>query len=162
LQQKALQQQNDRGLSLVEVLVTVTLLSIISIIIWSVFFQGYSFSQKAISKNLMHQETNLLISDLTNIHRTTKQYVITNTDSDCKIAVKYIGKNDTTNTEMTEVFSHSNMCFKFENTVTNPVKPNDGNLRLELITSDKNIPDNKIKIDTFLYRVKGKGVEYGS
>lgn len=161
MQQKALQQQNNSGLTLVEVLVTLTLVSTISIIIWSIFFQGYTFSQKAISKNLMHQETNLLIADLTNIHRTTQQYVITNTDSDCTITVKYISKNDITNTEKTKVFSHSNMCFKFGNPVTNPVKPNEGNLRLELITSDKNIPNNKITIDTFLYRVKGKGVEYG-
>lgn len=163
LQQKLLlqPQPNERGLTLVEALVTLTLLSIVGIIIWSIFFQGYTFSQKAISKNFMHQETNILVAELTNLHRTTEQYEITNTDSNCTITVKYISKNDTTNTEKTKVFSHSNMCFKFENAVTNPVKPNEGNLRLELITSDKNIPGNNITIDTFLYRMKGKGVDYG-
>jgi prepilin-type N-terminal cleavage/methylation domain-containing protein len=154
-------QHHERGLTLVEVLVTLTLLSVVGIIIWSIFFQGYTFSQKAISKNLMHQETNILIAELTNNHRTSKQYEITNTDY-CKIDVKYISKNDTTNTVKTKVFEHSNMCFKIESAVINPVKPNEGDLHLELTTSDNNIPNNKIAIDTFLYRMKGNGLNYGN
>jgi hypothetical protein len=46
--------------------------------------------------------------------------------------------------------------------VINPVKPNEGDLHLELTTSDNNIPNNKIAIDTFLYRMKGNGLNYGN
>jgi hypothetical protein len=153
-------QHRENGLTLVEVLATIILLSLVGIIIWSIFFQGYTFSQRAISKNLMHQETNLLIANLTNIHRTTEYYEISNTESDCKIEVKYVSKDETS--VKTETFSHPNMCFKFENEVTNPVEPNKINLQLELTTTDKYVPDNKVTIDTFLYRVKGQGVNYGS
>jgi prepilin-type N-terminal cleavage/methylation domain-containing protein len=160
LQHRQHRQHREYGLTLIEVLATITILSIVGIIIWSIFFQGYTFSQRAISKNLMHQETNLLIANLTNIHRTTEYYLISNTESDCKIEVKYLSKGETS--EKTEIFSHPNMCFKFENEVTNPVEPNEINLLLELTTSDKYVPDNKVTIDTFLYRVKGEGANYGS
>ncbi|OLS41520.1 prepilin-type N-terminal cleavage/methylation domain-containing protein [Bacillus sp. MRMR6] len=146
--------RHERGLTLVEVLATLTLLSVISIIIWSIFFQGYSFSQKAISKNFIQQETNLLITNLTTTHQTAKQYEILNSTDECKITVNIVNRDATTKTD---VYSHPNMCFKFEiqNSVTNPVNPNLNNVRLKITTSDKSYPDNKITLNTFLYRVKG-------
>ncbi|WP_312471001.1 type II secretion system protein [Neobacillus sp.] len=148
--------QDERGLTLVEVLATLTILSIVSVIIWSVFFQGYKFSQKAISKNQMQQQTNLLITNLLKIHQSAKAYNIINTNSNCEITVTITNKDNSTRTE---IFNHPNMCFKFEikNAISNPVFPNKvGNdVRLKLTTSDKNDPNNKIIINTFLYRVKG-------
>jgi Tfp pilus assembly protein PilE len=145
---------DERGITLVEVLATMVLLSIIGVTVWSVFFQGYTFSQKAISKNFMHQETNLLIKNLTKIHQNAKQYEILNTSSNCDITVKVTNKDNTTRTD---IFNHSNMCFKFDikNSAVNPVNPNLTDVQLLLTTSDKNIANNKITIDTFLYRVKG-------
>jgi type II secretory pathway pseudopilin PulG len=146
--------RDERGITLVEVLATMVLLSIIGVTVWSVFFQGYSFSQKAISKNFMHQETNLLISNLTKIHQTAKQYELLNTASNCEVTVKITNKDNTTRTD---IFTHPKMCFKFDitNTAVNPINPNLTDVQLLLTTSDKNIADNKITIDTFLYRIKG-------
>lgn len=148
--------RDESGLTLVEVLATLTIFAIVSVIIWSVFFQGYNFSQKAISKNQMQQETNLLITNLLKIHQSAKQYNIINTSSNCEITVNITNKDNSTRTE---IFNHSNMCFKFEikNAITNPVVPNraGNDVQLKLTTSDKKDPNNKIAIDTFLYRVKG-------
>lgn len=146
--------RGERGITLVEVLATLVILSIIGVTIWSVFFQSYNFSQKAISKNIMHQETNLLIKSLTRVHQTAKQYEILNSSTECEITVNVTNKDDTT---WKETFSHSNMCFKFEikNSAVNPIIPNKTDAQLLITTSDKNITNNKITIDTFLYRVKG-------
>ncbi|MEH7332700.1 prepilin-type N-terminal cleavage/methylation domain-containing protein [Neobacillus drentensis] len=148
--------QDERGLTLVEVLATLTIFSMVSVIIWSVFFQGFNFSQKAISKNQMQQETNLLVTNLLKIHQTAKQYDILNTNSNCEITVNITNKDNSTRTE---IYKHPYICFKFEikNGITNPVIPNrTGNdVRLTLTTSDKKDPNNKIAIDTYLYRVKG-------
>src|SRR4051812_42197585 len=148
--------QDESGLTLVEVLATLTIFSIISIIIWSVFFQGYNFSEKAITKNQMQQETNLLITNLLKIHQSAKQYTILNTNSNCEITVNITNKDNSTKTE---IFNHTYMCFKFniKNTVTQPIRPNavGNDVLLKLATSDKSDPNNNITIDTFLYRVKG-------
>ncbi|MEH7417111.1 prepilin-type N-terminal cleavage/methylation domain-containing protein [Neobacillus drentensis] len=151
---------DESGLTLVEVLATLTIFSIISVIIWSVFFQGYNLSEKAITKNQMQQETNLLITNLLKIHRSAKNYTITNTSSNCEITVNI---TNTDNTTKTEIFKHTYMCFKFEikNTVTQPIQPRlEGNIvQLKLTTSDKNDSNNNITIDTFLYRMK-EGIKY--
>jgi prepilin-type N-terminal cleavage/methylation domain-containing protein len=153
--------KNDEGgLTLVEVLATLTILSIVSVIIYSVFFQGLTFSNKAITKNQMHQETNFIINDLKRIHTTARRYDIINTNSDCDITINL--KDDPTNANLItdkEVFSHPTMCFTLEvtNSVSNPVVPNrdDNDVSIKLTTSDKDKPENKITINTFLYRVKG-------
>lgn len=152
--------KNEGGLTLVELLATLTILSIVSIIIYSIFFQGLNFTNKSITKNQMHQETNLIINDLKRVHTTARRYDIINTNSECDITI--YKKDDPDHENLitdTQVFSHPNMCFKLEviNSITNPVIPNrNGNdVSITLTTSDKNNLENKITIDTFLYRVKG-------
>ncbi|WP_342432480.1 prepilin-type N-terminal cleavage/methylation domain-containing protein [Neobacillus sp. FSL H8-0543] len=152
--------EKQGGLTLVEVLATLTILSTVSVIIYSVFFQGLSFSHEAISKNQMHQETNLLITNLKKIHTTARRYDILNTNSDCDITVNI--KDNPTDPNLvtrTEILSHPNMCFNFEitNSVSNTIIPNKTghNVAIKLNTSDKNNKQNEITIDTFLYRVKG-------
>jgi prepilin-type N-terminal cleavage/methylation domain-containing protein len=149
--------RGERGLTLVEVLATLTILSMVSVIIWSVFFQGYNYSQKANSKNLMLQEANILAANLTRIHQTIDKYEIKS--ENCSIKV--------TNLKSTppqyQVFNHANICFKLVeiNNVngTGPriVEPNkNGNdISLKISVSDKKDPENNITLDTFLYRVKG-------
>ncbi|WP_066385972.1 prepilin-type N-terminal cleavage/methylation domain-containing protein [Neobacillus mesonae] len=148
--------QNERGLTLVEVLATLVIMSIVSIIIWSIFFQGFNFSQKAISKNQMQQEMNLLINNLLGIHQTAKEYNLKNINSNCEIKVEIINKDNSTETE---IFSHPNMCFKYDikNSVVPPIVPNRANndVQLKITISVKNDPNNKITMDTYLYRIKG-------
>lgn len=147
----------ESGFTLIEVLVTLTILSFISVITWSVFFQGYNFSQKAISKNSMIQETNLLITDLNKIHQKMVKYDIQSENCEIKVTNLY------TTPPQTQIFNHPNMCFKILeiNAVLGSgpktVEPNKNanDIFLKISASDKNNLQNSITIDTFLYRMKG-------
>lgn len=151
--------RDESGLTLIEVLLTLSILSIISVIIWGVFFQGFNFSQKAMSKNFMLQESNLLITNLKKTHQTLVTYDIRSENCDIKV------RNLTTTTTPApeQIFNHPNICFKILeiNNVTSSgpltVNPNKiaNDVSLKISASDKKNPGNVVTINTFLYRVKG-------
>jgi prepilin-type N-terminal cleavage/methylation domain-containing protein len=149
--------RDERGLTLIEVLVALAILSFLSVIIWSFFFQGYKFSQKAISKNMMIQETNILITNLTKIHQTIEKYAIKSENCNIKIT------NLKTTPPQEQIFDYPSICFdlleinnvKGAGPITIEPNKNGNDISLKISTRDKKNPDNSIIIDTFLYRVKG-------
>lgn len=151
--------RNEDGLTLVEVIVTISILSVVSLIIWSIFFQGVNFSEKATSKNLLIQESNILISNLTRIHQTTSEYEITSTGTDnCEITIIYESSSSD------QTFKHPQMCYEFtydiknkkvDDPEPNKVYPDKNDLSLTLTIKDKKNPNNKVTISTYLYKLKG-------
>jgi type II secretory pathway pseudopilin PulG len=151
--------RTERGITLVEVLATVTILSIIGITIWQVFFQGYNFSQKSVTKNMLQQESNIVLSSLTRIHQTEEEYKIIS--ADCKISV--LDKN----AKEIALFTHSQYCFRAENPIDftelppDLHKPSKEGHDLDLIVrvSDKSNTTNYVAVRTLLYRLK-EGEKY--
>ncbi len=141
--------RSQRGISLVEVLVTLVILSLIGTIVWSVFFQGYRFSQKAVTKNMLQQEANLVVTNLTKIHQTSKQYSISTTDPDCTITVTYT-KQD--NSQQTQVFSKTGLCYSTD--ATGDFDPNTNDNFLKITIYDQKDPTNRVEMNAFLYRLK--------
>jgi type II secretory pathway component PulJ len=152
--------RNERGITLIEVLITLTILSFIGISIWNVFFQGYNYSQTSMTKNALIQETNIITSNLKTIHQKSTEYRILSTGSNCEITVepKVNGVS-----QPNSVFSNSKICISFEVKVGNvnygsgPIKiePNKNDATIILKASDRNNPTNSTTIETFLFRVKG-------
>lgn len=151
------QQQKQQGLSLIEVLVTLSILSITGIIVWNVFFQGLSFSQKSISENLMLQEANIIITSLKNNHQSSIKYELES--KNCEVII-------TENEASSEVFTHPNLCFKLENLKVGDLNQGQGPATIEphkhkqdvsfsLKISERNKEKNSISLDSFLYRIKG-------
>jgi prepilin-type N-terminal cleavage/methylation domain-containing protein len=136
---------NQRGLTLVEVLATLTILSIIGAVVWSVFFQGINYTKKAVSQNSIQQEANILTMRLTRIHQTSESYELENPD--CTIKVKY--------SEQEEEFHQNDLCFSLENPPEHPIRPSEIDYPLLVAITDKHHPNNKFVIDTTLYRLKG-------
>ena len=93
---------NQRGITLIELLATLAILSIVSILIWSIFFQGTNYSNKAMTKNQMQQEANIIITNLTKIHQTSDSYDIDSSKT-CSFTVNDNDKG------LTEVFEHSQL-----------------------------------------------------
>lgn len=145
--------RNDRGLTLLEVLVTFVILSFIGIIIWTVFNNGIKYSNEAISKNQMQQEVNILLTNLTKIHQTSSKYTI-QSNSNCTLTV------EAEMNEENEVyqFENSKLCFlvTYNSTQGNVIDPLgvDNFLILDVTVSDKNDTANAVKIEAVLSRLK--------
>ncbi|MEC1521776.1 prepilin-type N-terminal cleavage/methylation domain-containing protein [Neobacillus niacini] len=154
--------ENERGVTLIELLAVVSIISIIGVVIWGVFFQGIQYSQKSFSKNFMIQETNIILTNLIKNHQTVKSYDIENPS--CKIVIKSRLTADPTVYETVE-YSHPKICINLE------IKQADGSViksksniipsqasgdtTLTIIASDKVDPANKVSIEAQLYRLKG-------
>ena len=142
--------REEHGITLVEVLATLVILSIVGIGMWSAFFQGFEYSNKTISENLMIQEANILITNLTKIHQKTEEYEIEN--DGCKIVVTINGKPQT--------FKHDRLCYRTDFT-KETIKPKEygGDLQFKVTIYEEINPKNEVSVDSILYRVKG-GVNY--
>ncbi|MCQ6273510.1 type II secretion system protein [Bacillus sp. V3B] len=139
--------QNQRGITLIELLITLAVLSMIGILVWGVFFQGTNYSNKAMIKNQMQQEANIIMTKLTKIHQTSDSYEIDSLDT-CSFTVK-------DNDGSTEVFEHDRLCFSVSTNVPNPIHSNDDDVELELTIYDNKDSKNTLTIHAFLYRLKG-------
>lgn len=156
--------KNERGLTLVEILVSLVILSIIGVIIWNTFFQGYKFSQKSISKNFMLQEANILTTNLLRVHQKYTNYEIkssgTGLNSGCEITVT---PNKLTTPAADQIFRNTKLCYNYILKIDNVekgtgpllIEPHKKDVSLQLTIYEKNNPGNKVTIDTLLYRVKG-------
>ncbi|MCM3692242.1 type II secretion system protein [Neobacillus niacini] len=166
--------KDERGLTLIEVIVTLAILSIVSVIIWSVFFQGYKHSQKSISKNSIIQETNLLVTNLKKVHQTSDQYVI-DISTNCKIVVTPKNYNSNTPPQLvsgpTQEFGPSKVCFEVTGKSTKvidksmkeidgthtliTIEPNSEEVELSILASELSNKKNNVTIKTYLYKMKG-------
>jgi Tfp pilus assembly protein PilE len=143
---------NEQGISLVEVLATLTILSIVGVLIWQVFFQGYKYSNDAVTKNTLTQEANVIVLKLTRIHQSNEEYTIKSSngmieflDSDNNQITKYTSSKFTYSALLNDIEMNSQI-----------VNPSDKtqNLKIEIRVTDKNNPSNKVSVKTLLYRLK--------
>ena len=139
--------QNERGLTLIEVLATITILSVIGVVIWNVFFQGLYYSDKAVTQNTMQQESNYVSMKLSRIHQTSKEYALIS--SDCAIKVNYINKN---NESLEETFKEPKLCLSTN--FSGRVNPNKEDLSLTISIQDKAKASNNFYLETVFYRLK--------
>jgi type II secretory pathway pseudopilin PulG len=153
--------RTQRGITLVELLVTLGILSFIGIIIWSVFFQGAAYSQKSSTKNAMQQEANIIITSLIKIHQTSDQYQINS--SGCKLTVTFTKNNSI----QTQDLSNSKFCISARIvdvatgtvlTGTDFIDPNGQDISYELTIKDANDSTNQVIENGTLYRLKDGGV----
>lgn len=155
--------RNERGLTLVEVLLTLALLSVVSLLIWGVFFQGAKFSTKAVSKNQMQQEANAISTYLTRVHQTSDNYSIEIKDEQLVIIFTKDGDS------LTQTFHTNHLTYNInakkkkanENEISvnsaEKINPNEYDIRIIVTISDKNDANNNISIETVLSRLKNEG-----
>lgn len=138
----------EQGITLIELLATIALLSILGILIWSVFFQGYRYSKESISTSQLQQEANRISTELMNFHRNTEfEYTIRSTS--CEIHIYQDGHE--------EIKFASRMCLSIhdeKNATTIPVDPDRENKKLFLSVANKKNVENKVEIEIFLHRLK--------
>ncbi|WP_231687986.1 type II secretion system protein [Bacillus sp. FJAT-27251] len=142
--------KNEQGITLVEVLATILILSIAGTIIWQVFFQGYQYSQRALSKNKMLQEVNIISTNILRTHQTEEQYQLKMLTSGCGISLSANGH--------TEIFDHNEICISFnQNGIPDVIKPNVEHAELPFVLRawERTNIENKVELEARLYRMKG-------
>lgn len=139
---KTMLSKRENGLTLLEVLLSLAILSSVGILIWGVFHQGTSYSKMSMTKNTMQQEANTITTALLNTHRTQESYEINSTD--CKLSI--ISK--TTN----KVFENAQLCFKINKSGT--INPKSEDIPVTLTITDKNNTDNEVAVKALLFRLK--------
>lgn len=149
--------RTQRGITLVELLAVLAILSLIGTLIWSVFFQGFNFSKKAETKNRIQQEANILVTNLIKIHQSSDEYKVSS--SNCVATVTF---SDPAKSPL--IFKDSQLCYdvqlvdpKTKNVITEFVTPNTQDSELKGNIHDINDSTNKVDIDSLLYRLKGDG-----
>lgn len=148
----------QNGLTLIEVLITLAILSFIGILIWGIFFQGTKYSNKSVIKNQMQQEANFIITKITNIHQTSESYILDS--SNCKIAVTYKKKDSET---QIEIFENNNLCYYIDQSPENesdddfePIVEIDPDILKDvwIRVEERNDPSNKISVEAYFFRLK--------
>jgi type II secretory pathway component PulJ len=142
--------RNERGITLVEILGAITILSILGVIVWNVFLQVYKYSQTVVSKNLMQQEANIIITNLTRIHQIEDSYEISSVPETGGVKVDIPNKD---NPEKTVTFDHDQLLIEFS--YYGQVNPKQEDKNIKITITDKYPTTNKIEVETFLYRLKG-------
>lgn len=67
---------NEKGMTLVELLAALTLLSIVSILIWTTFSISVKYNRNEASKLQLQQEANRIITEIQQTHRQCHRYTI--------------------------------------------------------------------------------------
>lgn len=107
-------QKND-GITLIELLATIAILSIISILIYSVLIDGLNYSKKSEDKVAIQQEMNILLTALTKAHETYASYDIVIDQNPNGNKIQIIGKNDTGSVVGTVEISNENFLYSLIN-----------------------------------------------
>lgn len=143
--------QKQSGMTLIEVLLGVTILSVIGVVIWNALIGGMSYSNKAVSQNAIQQEANTVALALTKIHQNSRSYELKN--KDCGISVENVKKYDGSLPPRT-VFDNTKLCISSSKTGTFQPSGTDYSLEMTITVYDKEHPQLKLAVETTLYRLE--------
>lgn len=142
--------KNQSGMTLVEVLATLILLSLIGTLIWTTFFTSAKYNIKETTKLHLQQEANYIITKIQQQHRQLDCYQLEITED----AVELF---DCENPKM--LIETISSDYKYESVALQKVEPKlkSGDLRLKLTVKDP-LKDSKLKVDveTTITRYKSK------
>ncbi|WP_175990187.1 type II secretion system protein [Bacillus sp. Marseille-Q1617] len=140
---------DEKGVTLIEVLAGLAILTVIGLVLWNVFFQGLYYSKKAESDISLQQEANIISMKMTRIHQTSKSYSVES--EQCKVKVDYT-PSSTNKPPKETTFSHSKLCISANQ--VDKVIPSNEEFELFLTIYDKQRPENEFKLRTTLYRLR--------
>ncbi|AXI09687.1 hypothetical protein CUC15_12470 [Oceanobacillus zhaokaii] len=139
---------NEKGITLIEVLATLVISSLFMGIIYTVVMMSMEYSSVETKKTQLQQEANYIITDLQRIHRNGECYVLSITESEVAVA------EDCANKKM-EVLS-SGYVYKTESTYDRKkIDPNIENVDLSNFRIQDSENENiVVEITTIISRYK--------
>jgi len=135
--------RNQFGITLVEMLAAIVLFGIISILIWSFFFQTINYNDREVTKNQLQQEANLIVNTIQQLHTKNKITRITSSNSNGTLTINFDNNKK-------EFFDHKNILYILDISPIVPSKEFKFKLTLESSTN-RSI---KLPIETTFSKLK--------
>ena len=143
---------NEKGITLVELLAALALVSIVAVLAMTTFNIGVKYNVTETTKTKMQQESNLIVSTLMNVHRTEKCYKIYNTSS---IIIEIYNNDLCTGTDNRQIkFDQSQFNYQSILETGTPVNinPEDTNYSITLTIQDIKSSHENV-YETQIYRL---------
>jgi len=137
---------NEKGITLVELLAALALLGLISVLIWNLFFQSLNFNDRAVTKNQLQQEANLIVNTIQQTH--TKNKIKSIKEKDSKIYIIFINDKGQ---DIPIDFKNQNIRYDLENEIINP-----GNTFSFVITLTSANSKIEVTTKTIFSKLEGK------
>lgn len=143
--------QNEKGVTLIELLSALVIFGIFSTIIWAFFFQSFQANNVEMTKNSLQQEANLIINTLQEVHRNSESYLIV-IDADFKTL------EITPDSEASYLFNKSGVLYEISSTNLfesgDRIYPNNFDFPMTLILTSSENNNLQIKIQTVFSKIK--------
>lgn len=144
--------RHQDGVTLLELLVTITILSSLLVLTGSILLSGMKASNQAQQTTLLQQEANYILSLLTTQHETQEEYIISSEENwdESSIIIS----------NLEESFTISNPNFTYALTIDDrPVRseisvfPESQSLPIKLVIKSRRNPDLEFKVQTIISRL---------
>jgi prepilin-type N-terminal cleavage/methylation domain-containing protein len=142
----------ESGITLVELLATLAILSILVVLSYGLFFNGLSASQQGKEQVNIQQEMNLLMTTITKIHETEDTYSI--------VVDQYPNAHTVQIKGGTKSFEFSNSNFEYKldyyqqvgTLLPNTIQTKDP-IYITVVISNKDMPSQKYEVKTIISRL---------
>ncbi len=143
--------QNEKGVTLIELLAALTIFGIFSTIVWAFFFQSFQANNVEMTKNSLQQEANLIINTLQEVHRNSESYLIVIDDDFKTLEI-------TPDSEASYLFNKSGVLYEIFSTNSfesgDRIYPNNFDFPMTLILTSSENNNLQIKIQTVFSKIK--------
>ncbi|MEH7381980.1 prepilin-type N-terminal cleavage/methylation domain-containing protein [Bacillus sp. JJ1533] len=153
--------RNSDGITLIELLATLAIFSIVSILIYGVLLNGMNYSEKSKDNVSRQQEMNILVTTITKAHETYASYDIVVDQSPDAHNIQLIGKDATGNIVHTVDIANENYVYSLYNSQESNEVPfstettvdSSQPLHIKIIIKDKKQPSKTSEIKTIISRL---------
>ncbi|GEM_PF-5692172 len=138
---------NQKGITLVELLAVLVLITLVTAIIWTTISISFKHTEVETTKLQLQQEANLVITKLQAAHRKGECYNISISDSTITLNA----------CKGTEVFlRHTSDQFSYGPVMEKDIEPKEEDLKLPEFTVESKKDHKKLKVPTVISRYKNE------
>ncbi|WP_162920166.1 type II secretion system protein [Paenisporosarcina cavernae] len=139
--------KNEKGVTLVELLASIVLVGLFGTIIWTLFFQGFSFNETEVSKQQIQQEATLLLNGIDAVHQKGKPYSITVTPTSVILS-------DTNSNEILFESTRQGITYELVSITKNDVVPKTESLSIDLLVKSERNTNLTAEVKTTFRKLK--------
>jgi len=137
---------NQKGVTLIELLATLVIFGIFSTIIWAFVMQTFKTNDVEVSKNQLQQESTIILNAIDEIHRKSTSYKIDFNRNEIIITPNHSGQI---------AFNNPNIIYNLSPLITGiTITPKTQNLQLNLVLTSKENENITTNVKSTFKRLK--------